>query len=105
MLHRWLVRAGTPPDQRPPRFSGRLFWFGQRTEFGGDGRGLVGIDLAEGFLRLLQEGPGVGGAAGRPGAALARDAIDVVESADQTFFAGWPPQLVQALRAGPLTAR
>ena len=37
------------------------------------------------------------------GAALAQDAIDVVESADQAFFAGWPPQLVQALRAGPLT--
>ena len=38
-------------------------------------------------------------------AALARDAINVVESADQAFFAGWPPELVQALRAGPLTAR
>ena len=35
------------------------------------------------------------------GAALARDAINVVESADQAFFADWPPQLVQVLRAGP----
>ena len=38
------------------------------------------------------------------GAALAREAIDVVESADQAFFLTRPPQLVQALRDGPLPA-
>lgn len=46
---------------------------GQRPEFGGYGLSLFGVHRAEGFLRPVQEGPGVGGAIGgraqRPGPA------------------------------------
>ena len=47
-----------------------LLGAGQRPELGGYGRGLLGVHRAEGFLRLVQERPGVGGAVGGPAGSL-----------------------------------